>query len=65
MTGGALGFFATSGGIVALGTLFGLAGGGLTSYRVRRRMKGLQVSPRKMSLHARELDNYGLLGVQI
>ncbi|CAO1627443.1 unnamed protein product [Sympodiomycopsis kandeliae] len=34
-------FLATSGGIIMLGTLFGVAGGGLASYRVHRRLRGL------------------------
>lgn len=33
ISGGALGFLATSGGAILIGTLFGLAGGGLTGYR--------------------------------
>lgn len=35
-------FLATSGGIIMLGTLFGVAGGGLASYRVHRRLRGLE-----------------------
>ncbi|PWN53850.1 DUF726-domain-containing protein [Violaceomyces palustris] len=35
-------FLATSGGIIMLGTLFGLGGGGLASYRVRRRLQGIE-----------------------
>lgn len=34
-------FLATSGGIIMLGTLFGLTGGGLAGYRVHRRLRGL------------------------
>jgi hypothetical protein len=60
MTGGALGFLATSGGIVALGTLFGLAGGGLTSYRVGRRMKGIQVNQNYHSALGRSLTTSNL-----
>lgn len=36
-----LSFFATSGGAILVGTLFGLTGGGLASYRTHRRMKGI------------------------
>lgn len=35
------GFLATSGGVVLVGTLFGLGGGGLAGYRVRRRLRGV------------------------
>ncbi|KNZ50609.1 hypothetical protein VP01_432g9 [Puccinia sorghi] len=48
LSGGALGFLATSGGAILIGTLFGLAGGGLTHYshnilldRAQRRLKGI------------------------
>ncbi|PLW05680.1 hypothetical protein PCANC_27447 [Puccinia coronata f. sp. avenae] len=41
LTGGALGFLATSGGAILIGTLFGLAGGGLVGYRAQRRLKGI------------------------
>lgn len=34
-------FLATSGGIIMLGTLFGLGGGGLAGYRVERRLRGV------------------------
>lgn len=34
-------FLATSGGIVMLGTLFGLGGGGLAGYKVERRLRGV------------------------
>ncbi|CBQ70314.1 conserved hypothetical protein [Sporisorium reilianum SRZ2] len=34
-------FLATSGGIIMLGTLFGLGGGGLAGYRVERRVRGV------------------------
>ncbi|EST10142.1 Protein of unknown function DUF726 [Kalmanozyma brasiliensis GHG001] len=34
-------FLATSGGIIMLGTLFGLGGGGLAGYRVERRLRGI------------------------
>ncbi|EPQ29615.1 uncharacterized protein PFL1_02834 [Pseudozyma flocculosa PF-1] len=34
-------FLATSGGIVLLGTLFGLGGGGLAGYKVERRLRGV------------------------
>lgn len=33
LSGGALGFLASAGGAVVIGTLFGIAGGGLTGYR--------------------------------
>ena len=42
-SGGALGFLAGSSGAVVLGTLFGLSGGGLAAYRVRRRVQGIEV----------------------
>ncbi|MBW0488873.1 hypothetical protein O181_028588 [Austropuccinia psidii MF-1] len=42
LSGGALGFLATSGGTVLIGTLFGIAGGGLTGYRAQRRLQGIQ-----------------------
>ncbi|GAA95367.1 hypothetical protein E5Q_02023.2 [Mixia osmundae IAM 14324] len=38
---GTLGFLATSGGAILLGTLFGVAGGGLTAFRARRRIQGI------------------------
>lgn len=41
-TGGALSFLATSGGAVLLGTMFGLTGGGLTAFRAKRRMEGIE-----------------------
>jgi len=41
LSGGALGFLATSGGAILIGTLFGLAGGGLVGYRAQRRLKGI------------------------
>lgn len=41
ISGGALGFLATSGGAVLIGTLFGLAGGGLAGYRAQRRLGGI------------------------
>ena len=41
-TGGALSFLATSGGAVLLGTLFGVTGGGLTAFRAKRRMEGIE-----------------------
>ncbi|KAN0059769.1 hypothetical protein ACQY0O_008343 [Thecaphora frezii] len=34
-------FLATSGGIILLGTLFGLGGGGLAGYKVERRLRGV------------------------
>ncbi|PWZ00938.1 DUF726-domain-containing protein [Testicularia cyperi] len=34
-------FLATSGGIIMLGTLFGLGGGGLAGYKVERRLRGV------------------------
>ena len=37
----ALGFFATSGGAVALGVMFGLTGGGLSGFRVAKRTAGI------------------------
>ncbi|KAH9816933.1 hypothetical protein DFH28DRAFT_964954 [Melampsora americana] len=42
LSGGGLGFLTTTGGSVLIGTLFGIAGGGLTSYRAQRRMKGIE-----------------------
>ncbi|EGG05676.1 uncharacterized protein MELLADRAFT_116771 [Melampsora larici-populina 98AG31] len=42
LSGGGLGFLATAGGSVLIGTLFGIAGGGLTGYRAQRRMKGIE-----------------------
>ena len=35
-------FLATSGGIIMLGTLFGLGGGGLAGYKVERRLRGVE-----------------------
>lgn len=42
VTGGALSFLATSGGAVLLGTMFGLTGGGLTAFRAKARMQGIE-----------------------
>jgi hypothetical protein len=38
LTGGALGFLASSGGAVAIGLLFGVGGGGLSAYRAQSRV---------------------------
>ncbi|KAH9817092.1 hypothetical protein DFH28DRAFT_963024 [Melampsora americana] len=42
LSGGGLGFLTTTAGSVLIGTLFGIAGGGLTGYRAQRRMKGIE-----------------------
>lgn len=53
-------FLATSGGIIMLGTLFGLTGGGLAGYRVHRRLRGLD------SFQFEEVDTQAkLAGVSI
>lgn len=35
-------FLATSGGVIMMGTLFGITGGGLAGYKVHRRLRGLK-----------------------
>ncbi|KAG0139335.1 hypothetical protein CROQUDRAFT_101713 [Cronartium quercuum f. sp. fusiforme G11] len=42
LTGGGLGFLASSGGAVLIGAIFGVAGGGLTGYRAQRRLEGVK-----------------------
>lgn len=42
-SGGALAFLGTSGGVILIGSLFGLAGGGLASVRVKRRVEGIKM----------------------
>ena len=42
VTGGALSFLATSGGAIVIGSLFGVAGGGLTAFRAKARMQGIE-----------------------
>lgn len=42
-SGGALAFLGTSGGIVLIGSLFGVAGGGLAGMRVKRRVEGIKM----------------------
>lgn len=42
-SGGALAFLGTSGGVALIGSLFGLAGGGLAGARVKRRVEGIKM----------------------
>lgn len=42
-SGGALAFLGTSGGVILIGSLFGIAGGGLTGARVKRRIEGIKM----------------------